>query len=149
MVFHFIFFWIICVVLDMQLCMYNIWGCSWNSGKWSVFVAPPPHHCHKSALTFRPQRYFLFPWIERNAHHSARLFLSHPSKAVAQGGSVKNVISNHTYMCLLSVVLGFSSGLSVWLYYENYNRLNPTLHGLCSIIDRFYVQSCHSGFFFS
>lgn len=57
------------------------------------------------------------------------IILSHPAKAVALGGSVKNFISDHGYICLLSVVLGFSSSLFVRLYYKNYNTLKPILCG--------------------
>lgn len=123
----FFFFWIIYVVLDMQwcmqvLCIHNIWGYGWNGGKFCVCSSTPspPQICS----------YFLTPKIFSLCLDRAKrsplssIILSHPAKAVALGGSVKNFISNHEYICLLSVVSGFSSSLFVWLYYDT---LNPTL----------------------
>lgn len=62
--------------------------------------------------------------VEHSPHSS--IILSHLAKAVALGGSVKNFISDHKCICLVSVVLGFSSSLceSVceWLHYKGYSN---------------------------
>lgn len=72
------------------------------------------------------------------------IILSHPAKAVALGGSVKNFISNHRYICLLSVVLGFSSLLWKLQYFiPNFTWFYAVLLGCL-------ISKCHfSGFFFS
>lgn len=109
--------WMVYVVFNMKscvlLCMYG--------RKCSVFVSLPPH-CLKSALTFWHQRYFLSSCLDRVKHSTlCSIILSHPAKAVALGGSVKNFISNHGYICLLSVVLGFSSSMIQRLGNQSYD----------------------------
>lgn len=68
------------------------------------------------------------------------IILSHPAKAVALGGSVKKIISNHGYICLLSVVLGFSSSLFGRLYYDN-NSLKPVW---CNVWQDYWPVWCPS-----
>lgn len=145
----FLFSWIICVVLDMQLCvrvlcMHNIWGCGWNSGKWSVFAALPPLSLPQICSYFQTPKIFSLSLDRAKCSPLGSIILSHPAKAVALGGSVKNFISNHRYICLLSVVLGFSSLLWKLQYFiPNFTWFYAVLLGCL-------ISKCHfSGFFFS
>lgn len=116
-------------------CIHNTWGCG---GKFSAFVALPPHWVNY-ALTFRHQRYFLFPWIE-----TLTTQLDYFESSSPDCGSGRECKKNHLRW-LLSVVLEFSSCLFVWLYYGNYSTSRPVW---CGFRHDSRPKCRYSGFFF-
>jgi len=149
--FFFLFFfslWIVYVVVDMWQgkqvsCIHNIWGCGRNGGRLCI--------CSSAPSLPQIRSYFQTPKIfslslDREKHSPlGSIILSHPAKAVALGGSAKNFISHHGYIWLLSAVSGFSSSLFVWLYYKNYNTLQPIL---CGFRQDDWPEWHYSGLFF-
>lgn len=100
----------------------------------SPFLQLYPPQCFKSARTFRHQRYFPFPWIERNAHHSARLFW------------VIRPMHLQPTMDTLFSSWGLSSGLIGWLYCEHYNTLKTIYVVVGRPVWRMYVVTQASSF---
>lgn len=108
----------------------RLWVKWWRNSSVVFFISSVSH----PLLLSGTKDIFSIPgWRETHTPLSS-MILSHPAKAAALGGSVKNVIFDHGYICLLSVVLGFCSSLFGWLYYKNYNILKVLLKWLWAIV---------------